>query len=84
MSSIKKNLLLAILLWFAGLTVVGVFVVYGLICYKGFCLGYSISSIIATLGIKKGCTFIFSSMFLQNIIFIPVIFGVAVSRNKTL
>ena len=37
-SSLKQNLFLAILLWFAGLTVIGVFVVYGVVAYKGFCL----------------------------------------------
>ena len=53
MSSVKQNLLIALLLWFAGLTVFGIFVVYGEICFRGFCLGYSISSIIATLGTKS-------------------------------
>ncbi len=81
-SSINKNLSLALLLWFAGLTVIGIFVVYGAVCFRGFCLGYSISSIIATLGIKNGIIFIFSSMLLQNIIFIPAIFAIAISRNK--
>lgn len=38
LTSIKQNLSLALLLWFAGLTVIGVFVVYGTIAYRGFCL----------------------------------------------
>lgn len=38
LDSIKQNLSLAILLWFAGLTVVGVIAVYGIIVYRGFCL----------------------------------------------
>ncbi len=79
MSSLKNNLSLAILLWFAGLTVIGVFVVYAAICFRGFCLGYSISSIIATLGTKKGSIFILSAMLPQNIIFIPTIFAIAIS-----
>ena len=37
LTSIKQNLFLALLLWFAGLTVIGVFVVYGTICFRGFC-----------------------------------------------
>ena len=78
-SSINKNLSLALLLWFAGLTVVGIFALYGGICFKGFCLGYTISSIIATLGIKNGTIFIMSSMLLQNIIYIPAIFAIAIS-----
>lgn len=84
MNSIKRNLSLALLLWFAGLTVVGVLVVYGTICIRGFYLGYSISSIIATLGIKSGSAFIISSMLLQNIIFIPTIFALAISRSKAI
>lgn len=57
----------------------GVFVVYGAVCFRGFMLGYTISSIIATLGIKGGSIFIFSYMLLQNIIFIPVLFALAIS-----
>ena len=36
--SIRQNLSLALLLWFVGLTVVGVIAVYGIIAYRGFCL----------------------------------------------
>lgn len=78
-SSIKNNISIAVLLWFAGLTVIGIFVVYAAVCIRGFTLGFSISSIIATLGMKNGMIFIFSSMFLQNIIFIPVLFALAIS-----
>ncbi len=81
-NSITKNLCLALLLWFAGLTVIGIFVVYGTICFRGFCLGYTISSVIATLGTKDGTAFILSSLLLQNIIFIPAIFALAISRYK--
>lgn len=82
LSSIKKNLGLVCILWFAGLTVIGIFVVYAMIAFKGFSLGYSISAVIATIGIKKGALFIFSTMFCQNIILIPSIFAIAISRNK--
>ena len=78
-SSIKTNLLLAICMWFAGLTVIGIFALYGIVCFRGFTLGYSISCIIATLGIKRGTIFIMTSLLLQNIIFIPVIFALAIS-----
>lgn len=79
MTSVKNNLSIAVLLWFAGLTVIGIFVVYAIVCIRGFTLGFSISSIIATLGVKQGMLFIFSSMLLQNIIFIPIIFALAIS-----
>lgn len=47
-----SNLILALILWFVGSTVVGIPIVYGIIIYRGFCLGYTISSSIATLGIR--------------------------------
>ncbi len=50
--SIKKNLVLAIFLWFMGSTVIGISVVYITICFRGFCLGYTISSIIFSLGVR--------------------------------
>jgi len=48
-----SNFLLVLALWFVGSTVIGIPIVYGIIIYRGFCLGYTISSIIATLGIGK-------------------------------
>lgn len=48
-----SNFLLALELWFVGSTVIGIPIVYGMIVYRGFCLGYTISSIIATLGMRK-------------------------------
>ena len=48
-----SNFLLVIALWFVGSTVIGIPIVYGIIIYRGFCLGYTISSVIATLGMGK-------------------------------
>ncbi len=48
-----SNFLLVLALWFVGSTVIGIPIVYGIILYRGFCLGYTISSIVATLGIGK-------------------------------
>lgn len=48
-----SNFLLVVILWFVGSTVIGIPIVYGVIAYKGFCLGYTISSSIATIGIRK-------------------------------
>lgn len=48
-----SNFLLALVLWFVGSTVIGIPIVYGIVAYKGFCLGYTISASIATLGIRK-------------------------------
>ena len=48
-----SNFLLVLALWFVGSTVIGIPIVYGIIIYRGFCLGYTISSAIATLGMGK-------------------------------
>ena len=43
-TSLIQNILLAIIIWFFGTTVIGIPVVFGMIIYRGFCLGYTISS----------------------------------------
>ena len=48
-NSIQKNCVLAFVLWFMGSTVIGISVVYLIICFRGFCLGYTISSIVLSL-----------------------------------
>lgn len=80
--SISKNCVLAIFLWFMGSTVIGISIVYLTICFRGFCLGYTISSIILTCGTGKGILFLFSAVLLQNILFIPCIIILAVSGMK--
>lgn len=81
-SSAKNNIFLTIELWIAGTTVIGMPVVLGIILYRGFCLGATISSISMALGIKKGMIFCMLSLFLQNIIFIPAIITIGVSSLK--
>lgn len=80
--SVKKNVVLAVLLWFMGSTVIGMFIVYSIVCFRGFCLGYTISSIILCLGTGKGIVFLLSTMLLQNILFIPCILAISVSGMK--
>lgn len=81
-SSIINNLILAFILWFVGSTVIGIPIVYLIIGLRGFLLGYSISTIMLTFSLWKGILFTLLSMFLQNIIFIPCIFAIAVSGMK--
>ena len=81
-NSIKKNVVLAVILWFMGSTVIGISIVYLVVAFRGFCLGYTISSIIATCGLWKGLLFILSTIFLQNIIFIPCIIALSVSGMR--
>ena len=81
-SSMGQNILLAIVLWFFGTTVIGIPVVFGLILYRGFCLGYTISICISVMGLTKGIAFILILLLLQNILFIPAILALAVSGFK--
>lgn len=81
-TSIYNNLLITILLWISGLTVIGMPIVYLIVSVKGFCIGYTISAIIATLGTMQGLKLVLSTMLLQNIIIIPSILLLAVSGIK--
>ena len=82
--SILKNILLVAILWFFGTTVIGIPIVFGIVAFRGFCLGYTISSSIAVLGTGKGVLFFTVSILLQNLIFIPCMLALAVSRNKAI
>lgn len=78
-SSFGNNFITVIVLWFMSSTVIGIPIVYGEIAYKGFALGYTISSVVATIGTGKSILFVISSMLLHNIIMIPCILILAVS-----
>lgn len=81
-TSILKNLLLAVSLWFFGTTVIGIPIVFGLVAYRGFCLGYTISTFISIMGIPQGLTFIITDLLLQTIVFVPAIIAISVSGFK--
>ena len=78
-SSFGNNLFLVIILWFMSTAVIGIPIVYVMVGYKGFCMGYTISSVVMTLGTSKGIVFVLSSMLIQNIILIPCMLAVVVS-----
>lgn len=81
-NSIKDNVILAVGLWFAGTTLIGIPIVFGIILFRGFCLGYTISACTYTMGFGKGLAFIAISILLQNILFIPAILALGVSGIK--
>ena len=81
-TAIIQNIVLATTLWFFGTTVIGIPIVFGIILYRGFCLGYTISAIIAIMGMGKGILFMLIALLLQNIIFIPGIIAIGVSGFK--
>lgn len=79
---IRSNIVLVLLLWFAGTTIIGIPIVLGVIMFRGFCLGYTIASCVYVLGTVKALIFIFITILLQNIIFIPAIMILGVSSIK--
>lgn len=81
-TSIGQNIILAICLWFFGTTIIGIPIVFGIVVYRGFCLGYTIAAAIYVMGISKGILFIFILLLLQNLLIIPAILALAVSRIK--
>lgn len=81
-SSLRNNLILVIIMWFVGSTVIGIPIVLGIVWYRGFCLGYTVSILIAMLGTGKGTLFFVTAMLLQNLILIPCILALAVSGIK--
>ena len=80
--SISEKLLLAVGIWFFGTTVIGIPVVFGIVLYRGFCFGYTISVCVSILGMSKGLIFVLTSLLLQNILFIPAILALSVSGFK--
>jgi len=77
--SVYSNLKTTIILWFVGCTLIGIPILYGFVCFRGFCLGYTISAVFATLEMKSALLFSFTTLLLQNIIFIPTLFALLVS-----
>ena len=80
--SLSDNLILIVTMWLLGSTVVGIPIVLGIVLFRGFCIGYSLSAIIASLGVQKGILFFLTTIFLQNLIFIPVILCMTISCIK--
>lgn len=81
-NDIRNNVILVFSLWFAGTTIIGIPIVFGIIIFRGFCLGYTIASCVYVLGKIKGIIFIFITIFMQNIVFIPAIMILGVSSIK--
>ena len=81
-SSIWKNVILCIIMWFAGSTVIGIPIVLGIVGYRGFCIGYTVLALTFTYGTGNGTAFFLTSMLLQNMIIIPCILSLAVSGLK--
>lgn len=81
-NNIKDNIILALIIWFIGSTIIGIPIVFGIIVFRGFCLGYTISGITLVFGVGKGIIFIAIALIMQNILFIPAIISLGVSSLK--
>ena len=81
-TSIGQNIMLAIGLWFFGTTIIGIPAVFGIVAYRGFCLGYTIAASISIMGISKCIIFVLILLLLQNLLVIPAILALAVSGIK--
>ena len=80
--SIKRNILMGIILWFIGSTIIGLPLIYFFVVYKGLCIGYTMAGAMIALGTGRGVVFCIGSILFQNIIFIPALFFIAVSSTK--
>ena len=78
-TSIIQNIIFAVTLWFFGTTVIGIPIVFGIIIYRGFCFGYTISVCVSIMGISKGLIFTLVNLLLPSLIIIPAILAIGVS-----
>ena len=76
-TSVIQNVFFAMLLWFFGIPVV-----FGIVLYRGFCFGYTISVCVAIMGISKGLLFVLINLLLPSLFIIPAILAIAVSGFK--
>lgn len=58
--SVAENAKMVGIIWLAGSTIIGIPLIYVIIVYKGFSIGYTISAIISSLGIWKRNRIFFS------------------------
>lgn len=79
---IGNHILFTFFMWFMGCMVIGIPIVYALVAFRGFSLGYTISAVLYTFGTGKGSLFCILSLVLQNIVIIPVTLALAVSGIK--
>ena len=82
LTSIKNNIILSLIIWLAGTTVIGIPIVLIVIMFRGIVLGYTIAAITLTLGTTKGIFFCLVSIFIQNLLFIPAVLTIGVSSIK--
>ncbi len=81
-TSVGQNMILSFIIWFFGTTVIGIPIVFGIMIYRGFCFGYTISVCIFIMGMSKGLVFTLINLLLPSLLLIPAILALAVSGIK--
>ena len=82
--SIKQNMLFVVIIWFLGCTILGSFLIYVAIIYKGFSIGYTVSAIIATLGAKSRMCFFYCIIIITKFTFFTSIIYVSSKWHKVI
>lgn len=82
-SSLFKNMVIVLLIWFFGLTLLGGFVLYFLTLIIGVTFGYTLSAIMTSFTFIQGILFFVTTMLMQNIIYIPAIMYLIVQGLKS-
>lgn len=79
--AMKNTIPLSVIIWFLGLTVVGIPIILIIDIIKGFTLGFTISSLINSLG-GKGIWMSIIGLIPQNMIYLPSIIFISVVAMK--
>ncbi|MCR3760208.1 stage II sporulation protein M [Clostridium felsineum] len=77
LETFKNNIPLILIIWFLGLTMLGIPVILIIDFLKGFTLGFTITFFVNSLGVK-GITMAFLGILPQNLIYIPCILFISV------
>lgn len=81
-NSIIKNIELILIIAFISLSVLGKIGIYAVNGYKGFTLGYTISSFIAVFGMQKGVVTVMSLLLFSKLVYIPALFFLSIHSLK--
>jgi len=76
---IISNLKPVLYIWIFGLIIIGIPAVFVYIGLYGYSMGFTITSVISSLGVGRGSAFLITSLIPQQIVFIPIIFFMALN-----
>lgn len=81
--SLFKDIIIVLIIYFFGLTLMGSFILYFIALIIGITFGYTIAAIMTSFTFIQGVLFFLTSMLLQNIINIPSIIFLIVQGIKS-